>query len=117
MTRPHPVVAVTCPDCEMTSHNPGDIDNLYCGRCHEFGRVRVIISNWEDPWDKPNPPERVQARLGCWQRSHERLGFCSSCPNIGAEAELMAWRYEAMNAMVPGYRGAVLFTAHLNDRG
>jgi hypothetical protein len=26
----------TCPDCRMTSHNPNDVENRYCGHCHQF---------------------------------------------------------------------------------
>ena len=25
-----------CPDCFMVSHNPNDIENSYCGNCHQF---------------------------------------------------------------------------------
>jgi hypothetical protein len=26
----------TCPECKMTSHNPDDVANGYCGNCHTF---------------------------------------------------------------------------------
>lgn len=26
----------TCPHCQATSYNPGDVENHYCGRCHHF---------------------------------------------------------------------------------
>jgi hypothetical protein len=29
-------VAITCRLCGMTSHNPNDIREKYCGNCHEF---------------------------------------------------------------------------------
>jgi hypothetical protein len=25
-----------CPKCRIVSHNPNDVANLYCGRCHQF---------------------------------------------------------------------------------
>jgi ribosomal protein S27AE len=28
--------SITCPRCGMTSHNPHDITNRYCGNCHAF---------------------------------------------------------------------------------
>ena len=28
--------SITCPSCGKTSYNPGDIQNRYCGNCHEF---------------------------------------------------------------------------------
>lgn len=27
---------IICPRCGMTSYNPGDIKNKYCGNCHLF---------------------------------------------------------------------------------
>jgi hypothetical protein len=29
------VECILCHDCGMTSYNPGDIKNFYCGHCHE----------------------------------------------------------------------------------
>lgn len=28
--------SITCLACGMTSHHPGDVENLYCGNCHVF---------------------------------------------------------------------------------
>jgi ribosomal protein S27AE len=28
--------SITCPRCGMTSHNPNDIEQQYCGNCHEY---------------------------------------------------------------------------------
>lgn len=28
--------SITCPRCEATSHNPNDVREQYCGRCHAF---------------------------------------------------------------------------------
>lgn len=28
--------SITCLKCGMTSHNPNDIKNMYCGNCHKF---------------------------------------------------------------------------------
>lgn len=31
----------TCPQCGITSHNPNDVTEKYCGRCHLFiGELR-----------------------------------------------------------------------------
>jgi hypothetical protein len=30
---------ITCPVCEMTSYNPNDIEQGYCGYCHRFTRI------------------------------------------------------------------------------
>ncbi len=28
--------SITCPFCKMTSYNPNDIEQRYCGNCHAF---------------------------------------------------------------------------------
>jgi hypothetical protein len=28
--------SITCPRCGLTSHNPNDVANRYCGNCHVF---------------------------------------------------------------------------------
>ena len=28
--------SITCPKCSRTSYSPGDIENRYCGNCHEY---------------------------------------------------------------------------------
>ncbi len=33
-TKPQP--SITCPRCGMTSYNPNDIEQRYCGNCHMF---------------------------------------------------------------------------------
>lgn len=29
-------VEITCGECGMTSHSPGDVQNLYCGNCKKY---------------------------------------------------------------------------------
>mgnify|MGYP001590209714 CR=1 FL=1 len=36
MTEPADIPSITCPDCHMTSYNPGDVEHGYCGRGHDF---------------------------------------------------------------------------------
>ena len=31
-----PLNTITCPKCGAVSHNPRDVAERYCGRCHEF---------------------------------------------------------------------------------
>jgi ribosomal protein L37E len=33
---PPPTESITCPKCGMTSYNPNDVLNGYCGNCHEY---------------------------------------------------------------------------------
>ncbi len=33
----HPTI--TCLRCDMTSWHPKDVENLYCGNCHEFHKL------------------------------------------------------------------------------
>lgn len=28
--------SITCPACGMTSHNPNDVKEKYCGNCHKY---------------------------------------------------------------------------------
>lgn len=30
------VKSITCHLCGMTSYNPNDVENVYCGNCHRF---------------------------------------------------------------------------------
>ena len=36
--------SITCPRCGMVSHNPSDIAQRYCGKCHAFhcDMVRIV---------------------------------------------------------------------------
>jgi hypothetical protein len=34
--RPNPNSSITCPRCHMTSHNPNDVREGYCGNCHDW---------------------------------------------------------------------------------
>jgi protein-arginine kinase activator protein McsA len=29
-------ISITCPSCGMTSYNPNDVSQRYCGNCHAF---------------------------------------------------------------------------------
>ena len=31
--------SITCPRCERTSHHPRDVDEGYCGHCHDWTGV------------------------------------------------------------------------------
>lgn len=39
-------VSITCPKCGWTSYNLNDVQNKYCGHCHEF-------------WDEKKTKERT----------------------------------------------------------
>jgi ribosomal protein L37E len=32
-------VSITCPRCGMTSYNPTDVEQGYCGNCHDYTGV------------------------------------------------------------------------------
>lgn len=32
------MASITCPVCGMTSHNPNDVTEGYCGNCHDWTR-------------------------------------------------------------------------------
>lgn len=33
--------SLTCPVCFMTSYNPGDVREGYCGHCHAWTSARI----------------------------------------------------------------------------
>jgi hypothetical protein len=36
--------SITCPQCGMTSHNPNDVREGYCGNCHDWtGAIRELV--------------------------------------------------------------------------
>ena len=35
-----PTPSITCPKCGMTSYNPNDIREGYCGNCHDWTTPR-----------------------------------------------------------------------------
>lgn len=38
------MASITCPVCGMTSHNPNDVTEGYCGNCHDWtGAVRELV--------------------------------------------------------------------------
>jgi protein-arginine kinase activator protein McsA len=36
MALPEGEFSSTCPQCGMTSHNPNDVRERYCGNCHQY---------------------------------------------------------------------------------
>jgi hypothetical protein len=38
--------AFTCPDCGMTSRNPNDVREGYCGSCHDWTGPQRLSSPW-----------------------------------------------------------------------
>ena len=41
-------IAITCGRCGMTSHNPGDVENRYCGNCKVFHDDGDVENRHED---------------------------------------------------------------------
>lgn len=115
MTRLSPKLAITCNRCDRTSHHPEDVRQGWCANCHEFTHGTVQVWNWDDPWMPGTHPVRIDPRLGCSTIAHQYLGWCSHCPQVNATAEAIAWRYWAMNEVVPGYGGAVQFTTAVRE--
>lgn len=42
----------TCPQCGMTSHNPNDIAEGYCGNCHNWTDVAAEMREYLDLVDE-----------------------------------------------------------------
>src|SRR5205807_7468130 len=60
--------SITCPLCGMTSHNPNDVKNGYCGNCHAFtAEPGWFYLSFVDP----DRPEGDQFVGGCYLQVSE----------------------------------------------
>jgi hypothetical protein len=50
---------ITCPICRMTSYNPTDISEGYCGNCHDWTTPRIHSQRQVD-LNRPGDPRRGQ---------------------------------------------------------
>lgn len=66
--------SITCPFCGVTSHNPNDIENGWCGACNEYtslsdGYIRACLrADGDDP-----SPEKVGRLLNAWMMDADNL--------------------------------------------
>ena len=44
--------SITCPVCDMTSHNPNDVTYGYCGNCHAFTGAHPAMLTRPLPFDE-----------------------------------------------------------------
>jgi hypothetical protein len=49
--------SITCPQCLMTSYNPTDIREGYCGNCHDWTTDRPV-----NPLPPPSPSLDISDR-------------------------------------------------------
>lgn len=54
--------SITCPVCHMTSYNPNDIREGYCGNCHAWTAVRLTDEDREHLNCPPAPPAPFNKR-------------------------------------------------------
>src|SRR4249920_912220 len=41
--------SITCPQCGMVSHHPQDIEQQYCGNCHQYhADIKARADGWRD---------------------------------------------------------------------
>jgi hypothetical protein len=114
--RPDPVKGYRCNTCTLMSTYPQDIADEYCGHCDVRHSGDIVVTNWDDVWDPGRPPVLRVPRIGCAVVAHGALGWCARCPKVNLGAEALAWRYRAGGYMIPGYTGAVLMSAELDQR-
>jgi hypothetical protein len=110
VTRPERRLAYVCHPCGITSVHPGDVEDRYCGKCHQRHTGDVVVWTWDDPWKPGTCPVLREPRIGCSTVSHDRLGWCNGCPRVKG-VEVLGWRLDALDAVVPGYAGAVAISA------
>lgn len=79
--------AFTCPSCGKTSHNPGDVREGYCGRCHAWTRdecehtagirlAYIEVQAVHGGTGCPRRPLRCEDCEGAWRTWTERLDEC-----------------------------------------
>lgn len=52
--------SITCPKCGKTSYHPKDVEEKYCGNCHEFQSAMAVLSPGECV-ELPEPNNLVDA--------------------------------------------------------
>lgn len=69
--------AITCPVCKMTSHNPNDIREGYCGNCRRWTTPVLTVREW-DRVGRITPGDKFVPRVSLWDRLDWAL-FCPAC--------------------------------------
>lgn len=53
---PKDTTSFTCPNCGLTSYNPNDVENSYCGNCHEITdwrfEMQTVFHLDDEQWDR-----------------------------------------------------------------
>jgi len=45
ISRPTPLMRITCRRCSMTSYSEGDVRHRYCGNCHQYHDAMAMEQN------------------------------------------------------------------------
>ena len=59
--------SIKCLNCGMTSYNPIDVRDKYCGNCHVFLEDNELMKNLDPHFDKAIPTEQDCKRI----KAHE----------------------------------------------
>lgn len=68
--------SITCPRCGATSHNPHDIEQGYCGACHDFtsGESSTLaFEEWLATGKIPEWRKQVLKERGIQEALHDAL--------------------------------------------
>jgi hypothetical protein len=69
-------LSITCKRCKLTSHNPNDVAQRYCGRCHVFHENLWPPSReWWLTHPEPTPPRPPQVDHAQGKATFEVQGF------------------------------------------
>lgn len=79
----NPKPSIACPRCGMTSHNPNDVRERYCGNCHD--------------WIADTPTVRLGARLDEYIAEAQRTGRAAGV-TFTAEGILESLRRQGVSA-------------------
>lgn len=74
--------SITCGTCGLTSHNPNDVREGYCGNCNDWtnGRINVESGAPDKPeWARGNPLVKLRKCPKCdetwWEHDHSLSAF------------------------------------------
>jgi len=86
--------SITCPRCGATSHHPRDIEEGYCGRCHDWTAVPVTLPPTVRAAGDPRPKQATWTLLPV----DTRAGACSQCgrdhdPDQPHDKMTLAYKY------------------------
>jgi len=82
---------ITCPRCGMTSANPDDVRQGYCGNCHDWTSAETVQRPATPEGWVPVPPNTLMAAARALHTAarHYRSAHGWTLADLAAEAEML----------------------------